>query len=81
MVKMTGSLMALLALGGCANAPGQAPAPREQMAANSRVADDEQPMTGSRLKRKSTDRLLHTVGSQDARDALDSAPDPIRQGQ
>lgn len=81
MGKMMGSLIVLLALGGCASAPDQAPAPGQQVAANSRAADDEQPMTGSRLKRKSTDRLLHTVGSQDARDALDSAPDPIRRGQ
>ena len=42
------------------------------------VPQDEQPMTGSRLvKRTTTDRALRTVGSRDARDALDQSARPL----
>ncbi|MFC4931666.1 hypothetical protein [Massilia sp. GCM10023247] len=42
------------------------------------VPRDEQPMTGTRLaKRTTTERALRTVGSRDARDALDQSARPL----
>lgn len=50
--------------------------------ANTKVAgQDEHQMTGSRIpKRTSTDRSLRTIGSRDARDAMDAAPRPLDAG-
>ena len=48
------------------------------MAASNAVGQDEHQMTGSRIpKRTSTDRMLKSVGSRDARDALETAPRPM----
>ena len=75
-----------LVLAGCAmperkteaELAGAAPA---GMAASNAVGQDEHQMTGSRLpKRVSTDRMLKSVGSRDARDALDSSPRPLDAG-
>lgn len=42
------------------------------------VSGDEQPITGSRLARRTTtDRALRTVGSRDARDTLDQSVRPL----
>lgn len=74
-----------LVLAGCAmperkteaELAGAAPA---GMAA-SNTAQDEHLMTGSRLpKRVSTDRMLKSVGSRDARDALETSPRPLDSG-
>lgn len=75
-------LAALLALGGCATAPQAQALAGQRLAAASAASDDEAPMTGTRLsKRKTTDRMVRSVGAQDARNALDSAPDPLRSGE
>ncbi|WP_020652085.1 hypothetical protein [Massilia niastensis] len=68
----------LLILGGCSTAPTtEAPA----VAADPKLAavtPDENLMTGSRIpKRQGTDRMLKTVGAQEARDAMDAAPRPM----
>jgi uncharacterized lipoprotein YajG len=75
-------LAGALLLAGCAtkavdNAPpasAQAPA-REQ--ANAARPDDNS-LTGSRLARRSTDRMLKSVGSQEARNAMESNPRPLK---
>jgi len=47
-----------------------------QAAANAQ--EEEMPVTGSRLvRRKSTDRMVKTVGAQDARDNMDSTPNTM----
>lgn len=72
-----------LVLAGCAmperkteaELAGTAPAPG---AVAGTAVQDEHLMTGSRLpKRVSTDRMLKSVGSRDARDALENAPRPL----
>lgn len=75
------ALGALVALAGCVSAPppatAQAAAPAGAAPALA-VQEDDHSMTGSRIpKRKSTDRMLKTVGAQDARDAMDSAMRPL----
>lgn len=72
-----------LALTGCAmperktEAELAGVAPPAGAAANNAAADDHA-MTGSRLqKRTTTDRMLRSVGSRDARDALETAPRPL----
>lgn len=80
MIKVaTGAVLAgMLGLAGCA-APEPELAAAPQAAAAVRPMDQEAPVTGSRLaKRKTTDRMVKTVGAQDARDAMDSAPNPLK---
>lgn len=80
---VTVSLLALaLALGGCASTatPASPDAPDVQKQADEQAALDskwEKPMTGSRLNKRSTDRVVKSVGSQDARDALDRNARPL----
>ena len=76
------ALGALVALAGCSSPPPQATgavAAAPGGAAPALAAqEDDHSMTGSRIpKRKSTDRMLKTVGAQDARDAMDSAMRPL----
>lgn len=74
------SLVGVLALAGCASSPAtQAPTPPAASPALASVAPvDEEMMTGSRIpKRKTTDRMLKTIGAQEARDALDRSLVPL----
>ena len=73
------ALGALVALVGCSSPPQPTPEAAPATAAPALAAQqDEHEMTGSRIpKRKSTDRMLKTVGAQDARDAMDSAMRPL----
>lgn len=74
------ALGALVALAGCSTPPPQATAAAAPAGTAPVVAaqEDDHSMTGSRIpKRKSTDRMLKTVGAQDARDAMDSAMRPL----
>jgi len=69
----------ILALGALAALLGCGSPARQQAAAGPALAaqDDAHSMTGSRIpQRKSTDRMLKTVGAREVRDALDSAPRP-----
>jgi len=74
------ALGAVVALAGCSSPPPQATAAAAPAGTAPVVAaqEDDHSMTGSRIpKRKSTDRMLKTVGAQDARDAMDSAMRPL----
>ncbi|WP_306393670.1 hypothetical protein [Telluria beijingensis] len=73
------ALGALVALAGCSTPASPPPAASPAAAAPALAAqEDQHEMTGSRIpKRKSTDRMLKTVGGQEARDAMDSAPRPL----
>lgn len=69
------ALGALAALAACSSPAPTAPAaPGPALA----VQEDNHEMTGSRIpKRKSTDRMLKTVGAQEARDAMDTSMRPL----
>lgn len=68
--------LALLALAGCSS-PQQAGAAAPATPALAAQEDDHS-MTGSRIpKRTSTDRMLKTVGSREARDAMDTSLRPL----
>ena len=74
------ALGAFVALAGCRSPQQQTTAAVAPTADAPVVAaqEDDHSMTGSRIpKRKSTDRMLKTVGAQDARDAMDSAMRPL----
>ena len=78
------ALGALVALVGCGSPPQSTPqstpaaAPAAAAPTVAAAQEDQHEMTGSRIpKRKSTDRMLKTVGAQDARDAMDSAMRPL----
>lgn len=72
-------LMLALALAGCAAAPqDEGDAAGAQAVANNTAGQDGHQMTGSRLKRDSTDRMLKAVGAQGARDEIDKAPRPLQ---
>lgn len=76
------SLVLLAALAGCSSPPPseQASAPAtaaQQTAANTPL---EEPMTGSRIRKRNVDggdRTVKTVGAQDARNALDTSVRPL----
>ncbi|MEW7847139.1 hypothetical protein AB2N08_00415 [Massilia aurea] len=70
----------LTALAACTTPPPTQPVntPAATAPAIAAVVPEDQLMTGSRIpQRKSTDRMLKTVGAQDARDAMDSALQPL----
>jgi len=70
----------LAALAGCTTPPPAQPVttPAATAPAIAAVVAEDQLMTGSRIpQRKSTDRMLKTVGARDARDAMDSALQPL----
>lgn len=80
-MKKMGAAGAVLALtlGGCAVAPpDDGGTPGAQAVANNTAGQDGHQMTGSRLKRDSTDRMLKAVGAQGARDEIDKAPRPLQ---
>jgi len=71
----------LAALAACSTPPATqtAPAPAEA-AQKIAAAPTEEPMTGSRIRKRNSDggdRTVKTVGSREARDALDSAMRPL----
>ncbi|MEX5746729.1 hypothetical protein [Massilia sp. X63] len=73
-----GAVLAL-ALAGCAAAPqDEGDAAGAPAVANNTAGQDGHQMTGSRLKRDSTDRMLKAVGAQGARDEIDKAPRPLQ---
>ena len=73
-----GAMLALV-LAGCASAPRDGPeAVGEKLSVNNTAGQDGNNMTGSRLKRDSTDRMLKAVGAQGARDEINQAPTPLR---
>lgn len=65
-------------LAGCASTPDEDPAPTmaEVAAGTNTAGTGGHAMTGSRLKRDSTDRMLKAVGAQGARDEMRNAPRP-----
>jgi hypothetical protein len=67
-----------LALAGCASAPQDDGAPAGEKLANNTAGQDNHQMTGSRLKRESTERMLKAVGAQGARDEINAAPRPLQ---
>lgn len=79
------ALLALLAaLAGCASAPAAKPEPASPPATVAQQgatdAPLEEPMTGSRIRKRNVDggdRTVKTVGAQDARNALDTAVRPL----
>lgn len=70
--------MAIMATG-CASAPDNDPAPTmaEVAAGMNTAGTGGHGMTGSRLKRDSTDRMLKAIGAQGARDEMANAPRPL----
>jgi uncharacterized lipoprotein YajG len=71
---------AIVALAGCTNAPPAQPVTPPAAAAPAIAAAQpaEEMLTGSRIpKRKTSDRMLKTVGAQDARDAMSTALQPL----
>jgi hypothetical protein len=80
-MKKIAAVCAVLALGlaGCASAPqGEAAPAGEKLAVNNTAGQDNHQMTGSRLKRESTERMLKAVGAQGARDEINAAPRPLQ---
>jgi len=71
--------MAIL-MAGCAAAPDNDPSPTLAQAADgtNTAGTGGHGMTGSRLKRDSTDRMLKAVGAQGARDEMANAPRPLQ---
>jgi hypothetical protein len=72
-------LAGALLLAGCAADPA-ASAAGAQAAAQEQATDskwDDDKLTGSRLAKRSTDRMLKAVGAQEVRDAMDSNPRPL----
>lgn len=70
--------IALLALAGCSSPAQQTAAAAPEAGAALAAQADEHAMTGSRIpKRTSTDRMLKTVGSREARDAMDTSLRPL----
>jgi len=78
-MKMIAAACAVLALAGCATQEtGPGPTEQELVAsAGNTAGQDGHDMTGSRLKRSSTDRMLKAVGAQGAKDELRNAPRPL----
>ncbi len=79
-------VLLLAALAGCASPPAteQAPAspPAAAAAAQQTAANAplDEPMTGSRIRKRNADggdRTVKTVGAQDARNALDTSVRPL----
>jgi PBP1b-binding outer membrane lipoprotein LpoB len=76
-------LAGALLLAGCAADPAAsaaASAAGAQAAAQEQATDskwDDDKLTGSRLAKRSTDRMLKAVGAQEVRDAMDSNPRPL----
>jgi len=64
---------------GCAAVPDNDPSPtmQEVAAGTNTAGTGGHGMTGSRLKRDSTDRMLKAVGAQGARDEMNNAPRPL----
>jgi uncharacterized lipoprotein YajG len=74
-------LAGALLLAGCAanpvdGAPATAQASPQEQAADGKP--DDHSVTGSRLAKRSSDRMLKSVGSQEARNAMDSNPRPLK---
>jgi hypothetical protein len=74
-------LAGALLLAGCATnavegAPGGTSAVAQEQAAGNKLDDSK--LTGSRLAKRSTDRMLKSVGAQEARNAMDSNPRPLK---
>jgi hypothetical protein len=77
-------VLLLAALAGCASPPAteQAPASPPAAAAQQTAANAplDEPMTGSRIRKRNADggdRTVKTVGAQDARNALDTSVRPL----
>ncbi|OON63180.1 hypothetical protein B0920_07180 [Massilia sp. KIM] len=75
-------LSGILLLGGC-SLPQQAeetPAPAEAAAGPALAAtSQDRNLTGSRIPNpQTTDRVLRSVGQQEVRNAMDSAPRPLQ---
>jgi Spy/CpxP family protein refolding chaperone len=84
MKTLAAGVAVVMALAGCASAPESDPGPTmaEVAAGTSNTAgQDGHQMTGSRLQRSSTDRMLKAVGAQGARDEMRNAPRPGAQVQ
>jgi Spy/CpxP family protein refolding chaperone len=72
----------MVVLAGCAAAPqtDDASTMQEVAAGTNTAGTGGQQMTGSRLKRDSTERMLKAVGAQGARDEMNNAPRPLNSG-
>ena len=81
-------VLLLAALAGCASPPATEQAPASPPAAAAAAAAQQtaanapldEPMTGSRIRKRNADggdRTVKTVGAQDARNALDTSVRPL----
>jgi hypothetical protein len=78
-MRMIAAACAALVLTGCATQDVQDGPTEAELIANAgnTAGQDGHQMTGSRLKRSSTDRMLKAVGAQGARDEMRNAPRPL----
>lgn len=78
-MKTIAMACAALILAGCvAQEVHDGPTEAELIAnAGNTAGQDGHQMTGNRLKRDSTDRMLKAVGAQGARDEMRNAPRPL----
>lgn len=78
-MKMIATACAALILAGCAAQEVQEGPTEAELVANAgnTAGQGGHQMTGSRLKRDSTDRMLKAVGAQGARDEMRNAPRPL----
>ena len=68
------SIIAALALGGCASTSTPSPEPDAPSTARAGKAL----ITGSRIPSSSTEKMVHGIGGKDYRDNVDGVPDPLK---
>lgn len=78
-MKTIAAACAALLLAGCASQEVHKDATEAELVAHAgnTAGQDGHQMTGSRLQRTSTDRMLKAVGAQGARDAINNAIRPM----
>lgn len=81
-MKMIAAACAVLMLSACATQEVQEGPTEAELIANAgntgnTAGQGGHQMTGSRLKRDSTERMLKAVGAQGARDEMNNAPRPL----
>lgn len=80
MHRVTLALLGLLALSACHSTPTSAPAATltDKQAPLANAEQEPDKITGSRIARKSSDRMIKSVGAREARDALETQPTPLK---
>lgn len=68
-----------LFIGGCSSPPEPASTTAPASAGQTASRQTDEMLTGSRIpNRKTTERLVKSVGAQEARDALNGQPKPLK---